>query len=154
MRRCSLALLYLLVCPTVHAHGDERIARRPGVWEITTSSVAQKVSPLVSKICLDADVSNDALQDMACEHYNIARDGDRLVIDAVCTSNRLRITRKKTVTFTGDVAYHIDTNEHYDPPFEGRSDLTMTEDAKWLGPCPAGVRPYEWIEPPPGLIIR
>jgi uncharacterized protein DUF3617 len=86
------------------------------------------------------------LKGIACERNNVDHDGNRIAIHSVCSMNGTRLTTKAIVTLTGDTAYHVDIEEHADPPFEGRTDEIITQDAKWLGPCPTGAKPGDMID--------
>ncbi len=144
MRGCTLILLYFLMCLLTPAQADEFIGRRPGLWQVTVSFIMPN-APVVGKICLDADIAKNMLKDIGCERNVVDRNGSRIAIDAACNFNGRRFTTKALVTLTGDTAYHVDIAEHADPPIDGHSDEIITQDAKWLGPCPAGAKPGDMI---------
>jgi hypothetical protein len=146
MRACTLTLLYFLMCLHTQARADEFIGRRPGLWQVTVSPIAPNAPSAVGKICLDADIAKNMLKGIACERHDVVRNGNRFAIDSVCSLNGTRLTTKAIVTLTGGTAYHVDIKERADPPFEGHSDAIITQDAKWLGPCPAGAKPGDMID--------
>jgi hypothetical protein len=37
---------------------------------------------------------------------------------------------------------------HYDPPLAGKGELRSTQDAKWLGACPADMKPGDVLVKP------
>lgn len=92
-------------------------------------------------------MANDLMGSMKCERDNIQRDGNRITLDSVCSVDGRKFTSKALITFTSETAYHVDLKEHAEPPLDGVSDMTITQDAKWIGPCPADVKPGDVIDP-------
>ena len=66
---------------------------------------------------------------------------------ATCRIGRSDETVHTTITFTDDRAFHRVTRATYVPPYVGRMIAAMTQDGRWRGPCPAGMRPGDVIGP-------
>jgi hypothetical protein len=105
------------------------------------------------KFCTDAATDAElykfginAAQGM-CSHYDLHRTGDVATVDTECKMGDMKMTSRAVMTFTGDSAYKTDIKTHFDPPVMGRSDSTMTQEAKWAGPCPADMQPGDMIGP-------
>jgi hypothetical protein len=144
----ALVLLFLTIpiLPLTSLHADELIGRKPGVWEVKVSYIPLTAPSFTGKVCLDADIARNMLQSEDCKFHHVNRDGNRIFIEAACRVNRTNVESKATVTFISDSAYHVDIDDRYDPPVENRSEMIVAQDAKWLGPCPAGVKPGDMID--------
>jgi hypothetical protein len=59
--------------------------------------------------------------------------------------DQTQITTQSVTKFTGDSSYHTDINSKFSPPMMGRSDSVMTQDAKWVGACPADLIPGDVV---------
>ena len=121
--------------------------RKPGLWEITMTMGNPKIPPRVEKVCLDAatnqllyKVGAGASQKM-CSKVDIQNSGGKVVVDSQCNLGNTKSSTHSVTTMMGDTAYHTDVSVHYDPPLFGKSDSTLTHDAKWIGACPADMRP-------------
>jgi hypothetical protein len=76
-----------------------------------------------------------------CDKPEISRNGSTVTVDTVCKTGQSRKTTHAVIKFTGDTAYHTDARIRTDPPVGGRGDMTMMQDAKWTGLCPADMQP-------------
>ena len=158
MKRFAAVLLTATAAAVLMAQTDQMPKRKPGLWEMTTTSDASKADPSVIKMCIDA-ASDAELHDRelgqsktACSKADIHSDGKSITTDADCAFDNARTGKIQTTThartvFTGDTAYHSDISTHYDPPFVGRSEITTQQDGKWTGPCPADMQPGDMIMP-------
>jgi hypothetical protein len=134
--------------------------RKPGLWEITMNSGNPKIPPRVEKVCLDAatnqllyKVGAGASQKM-CSKVDIQNSGGKVVVDSQCTLGQTKASTHSVTTMAGDSAYHTDLSVHYDPPLFGKSDSTLTHDAKWVGACPADMQPGDvTVAPSAGMPI-
>jgi hypothetical protein len=134
-------------------------ARKPGLWEITTTNTGNaRVPPLVEKVCLDAatdqllyKVGAGASQKM-CGRVDLTNVGGKVVIDSECKIAGSTATIHSTTTMSGDTASHMDNTVHYEPALFGKSGSTSTQDAKWLGSCPASMKPGD-VETTPSPVM-
>jgi hypothetical protein len=105
------------------------------------------------KFCTDAATDAEmykfgmnTMQGM-CSRYDIHRNGAVATIDTECKMGDMKMTSRSVMTFTGDAAYKTDIQSHFDPPMMGHADSSMTQEAKWTGPCPADMQPGDMVGP-------
>jgi uncharacterized protein DUF3617 len=146
---CLTAALALALA--VSAAADEFPARKAGLWEITISSAGSQGAPNSARICID-EATESALMSLGgaaskklCSKLDIHFDGAEGTIDSVCKFGTSTQTSHSTVVFTADTAYHVETEAHYDPPLFGKTEGSMSDDAKWTGPCPADMTPGDMV---------
>jgi hypothetical protein len=152
MRLVFTVLLLLFAVPAAHAADYPH--RKPGLWEITMAFSARKAPPMVTKLCVDADTDAALYQnsmggDMAkmCSKRDISKSGNVTTVDSLCKIGDSNVTGHSVITETSATAYHIDHKSHMDPPIAGHADNTFTQDGKWLGACPADMKPGDMVMP-------
>ncbi len=125
-------------------------ARKPGLWE-TSMDTGRSDAQLMS-LCVDAVVEAKAREMGAgtmgnvCSQHSTRRDGATITSDSVCQVGSRQVTSHSVTTITGDSAYTTVMKSHFDPPMQGAgADQTMTQSAKWLGPCPADMKPGDMM---------
>jgi len=126
--------------------------RKPGLWEITRSPTNPKYPPQVQRICLDAATDamlyqyGEGASRKMCSKMDMRNQGGTLVTDSTCSFGQSQVTTHSVMSFSGDSAYHTDSNVHYDPPLLGKtSESHSSQDAKWLGACPADMKPGDIV---------
>lgn len=146
MRAQLILGLAMAFAVTSGAFSDEMPHRKAGLWELTTQPPGMPHA-IQSKLCLDAS-TDVALQDYGpgggkadCSKRDVKREGNQTIIDSQCLANGSTVTTHTVLTWTGDTAYHMENQSHWDPPFMGKADHGTTQDAKWLGECPEGMAP-------------
>ena len=155
MRRVLLiATLGSLACVSTSARADDYPPRKPGLWEITMNLASAHAPPMVSKMCIDTatdaalyKIGSDA-PGIQCSRRDIVRSGQTMTIDSVCNMGNRTFTTHAITVFTDDVAYHTDNTSHIDPPLTpGQAETKTSQDAKWVGPCPADMKPGDMMLP-------
>ena len=128
------------------AHAIDFPMMKPGLWEsqVTRDGAPSKAGP--AKMCMDAAVQKE-MMDMGmgtmkemCSKNDIRRDGNRVYGNAECKFGESTMKSSSVTTFKSDVAYRTEVKATYDPPMMGKSSGTTVIDAKWAGPCPAGMK--------------
>ncbi len=122
-------------------------ARKPGLWQITMNTGRPNAPSPVEKVCLDK--ATDQLLYKAgagvtakmCSKVDIHSSGSQVTVESVCDIGSSKMSSRSVTTMSGDTAYHTDIVTHYDPPMFGKSDSASTQDAHWLGACPADMKP-------------
>ena len=152
-------VLFLIAGIAAHqgAAADELPVRKAGLWQITRSAPRPNFPPQVQKICLDA--RTDALMNKLgtkdvqklCSKSEIHRSGGRIEVDSICTIGASKASTHTVMTLKGEEAYHEDITVHFDPPVHKIADSTSTQDAKWLGACPADMQPGDIVTEPSAL---
>jgi Protein of unknown function (DUF3617) len=125
--------------------------RRAGLWENTLHMDGMTRMIPTSQICIDAatDVKmmhyGMHMKASDCEAVSVTGSGNVRVVDSVCHLNGGTQKSHVMVNYMGDASYHMDMQTHFDPPMNGKAESHMTQDAKWMGPCPAGMKPGEMM---------
>jgi hypothetical protein len=153
-RASAMALLLAAGCglTLTAARADDMPSRKPGLWEVTMTR-AGVPSSIQSKYCIDA-ATDAALykmglsaSDSMCTRRDIRRNGNVVTVDSVCKMGETQMTSHSVLTYTGDAAYRNETQTRYNPPLMGRTESAMTQDAKWVGPCPSDMKPGDVLMP-------
>jgi hypothetical protein len=154
MRQAFLLFLALsLAAGAVQA--QDKFQRKSGLWEVKRTSTRTAEQTRVYQMCID-QASDNALRQLAegmrnerCEPSKVTRDGDKLVVDAVCKLGRTgtKATTHAVVTGKFDTAYKIESTSTFDPPILGKAQGTTLMEAKWTGACKADQRPGDVILP-------
>lgn len=150
MIRATLFLAAPLALVSFVALADEMPARKPGLWEITSTQSGSP--PDVARLCLDAPTEAGLLakakatMDAVCSRHDTQRSGDVIIEDLVCKPMTSQTTVHAVTTFHGDSAYIRISTSHYDPPFMGKTDRNMTQEGKWLGACGPDMKPGDFLK--------
>lgn len=146
-----LAGLSLCLAATV-ALADGLPQLKPGLWQISTATSHSR-RPRVSKLCLDRSTFGlvmsigTAMQHPSCSRTERHSSGATMVTDSVCRIGGSESTTHTVVTYHGDSGYDTDIQAHYNPPLFGRSESTSHQSARWIGDCPAGMKPGDMLTP-------
>lgn len=126
---------------------------KAGLWEsnMTREGAGQKAPTM--KMCMDASLQKEmmdagmgTMKEM-CSKNDIRREGNKVFANAECKFGDSTMKSASVTTFTGDTAYHTDVKATYVPPMAGKGSDSTVIDAKWTGPCPAGMQPGDVILP-------
>jgi Protein of unknown function (DUF3617) len=147
----AIAALSLSAAATA-AQADDFPARKAGLWEVTMQLATAQHRPMTSKLCIDA-ASDTAMQKAAlenagvtCAKRDIVRAGQTVTVDSICTVGQSTLTTHMAMLFESDTLYHMETQSHFEPPLAaGHADSTMKQDGKWVGPCPADMKPGDIV---------
>lgn len=149
----GLVIAGSLACAATGAQADDLPTRKAGLWEVTLHMASGNMPTQTMKFCTDAATDAElykfgmnAAQGM-CSRYDLHRNGNVATIDTECKMGEMKMTSHSVMNFTGDSAYKTDIQSHFDPPMMGRSESTMTQQAKWTGPCPADMKPGDLVGP-------
>ena len=146
----ALALLGAAVLATATA--DTMPHRKPGLWQITSTMKGGPMPAMTSKYCID-EATEAALmntgQSMArksCTNAATHVSGNTAVMDATCKFGNMTSTTHTVMTFSGNDAYHGETHTRMTPAPTGMPpEMVSTMDARWMGPCPAGMKPGDIV---------
>ena len=153
--KMSVRAAMLLCVPAVlaaTASADMWPHRKPGLWQMTMTMQGAPMPPMKSKYCVDAATESALIaagQNAAnkmCKSSGFRMTGGAGSVDAVCKFDNITSTSHTTIMFAGDSAYHSETRSHMSPaPAYMKADSVMTSDARWIGPCPAGMKPGDAV---------
>ena len=143
------------VCVSFHAAAQDMPKMKPGLWETTSSTAGQKGAPAhTSKttMCLNEAVQKD-MMDFAksmgaqCSKNTTRRDGNKYIGEAECNFGGSTVKSQSVTTFSGDTSYRVESRATFSPPMGGMSESSTTQEAKFSGPCPAGMKPGDMTMP-------
>jgi hypothetical protein len=142
----TTALLILL--GALPAFAAELPARKPGLWEVTTSIEGRNVPPQALQQCIDAatdqmmmSISGPFSASVCKREVQTAENS--ITVDSTCTIGKKTATAHAAVTGSFDSAYTMTVTSQSDDLPGGK--MTMTIDAKRLGPCTAEQKPGDII---------
>ena len=143
------ALIAAACCFSVHAAAQDMPKMKPGLWETTTSTGAQKGAPghtSKSSMCVNEAVQKDMMafsQSMGaqCSKNTTRRDGNKYIGEAECNFGGSIMKSQSVATFASDTASRVEARATFSPPMGGMSESTTTQEAKHAGPCPANMKP-------------
>jgi len=149
----SLVIVGSLACGLAGARADDLPTRKAGLWEVTLHMATANMPTQTMKFCTDSATDAElykfgmnAAQGM-CSRYDLHRNGNVATIDTECKMGEMKMTSHSVMTFTGDTAYKTVIQSRSDPPMMGHAESTMTQEAKWTGPCPADMKPGDLVGP-------
>jgi hypothetical protein len=130
------------------AAADDYPPRKPGLWEVVSHNAA--LPEVNMKMCIDSETDqlfhkfSSNIRSKHCEKNDIKVAGDTVQTETICSLGGTKVTTSSVTKFTGDAAYHVDITTHFDPPKLGQSEITATQDAKWVSDCPADMKPGDF----------
>ena len=147
----AIAAAVICVSAATSVQASDFPARRAGLWNVTINMENAKLPPQTNKMCIDA-ASDAKLMKLGlaskqadCTAMNISGSGNVRTVDSVCHFNGGTQKNHVQMTYVGDGAYHMDMRSQFSPPIAGKTESHIVQDAKWVGPCPAGMKPGDMM---------
>lgn len=140
-----LALAASLMALPAHAGDLRTMMRQPGEWEATISG--NMMPTKTQKGCYAGDKSVADLTTKSfknCSQKAVSIGAGTATVDAVCQLQGLQVTVHGTITPVGDDALHSESQVGIQgmPAIKGiPGAMTVTMDAKRVGPCQPGEKP-------------
>lgn len=124
--------------------------RKAGLWEINTQMAGMpSMGPMQQ--CIDQNTDNmlqqQAQKESNCSVMDIKPQGNRVVVHSVCKIDGTTATTDGVFVGAFDSSYKSDMKIRYSPPLHGMSEASMSQEARWLGPCKPGQKPGDVIMP-------
>jgi hypothetical protein len=147
---CALGAIALAAAADFPEH-------KPGLWEMTINMSGPGMGPMTERICLDADTDHllykfaAGMNQKMCSKMDVHGSGGKVVVDTVCHIANTTATGHSVTSFVGNTATHTESRVHYEPAMFGRTDSNSTQDGKWLGACPADMKPGDILMSSPRL---
>ena len=142
----------LLLGTAACAHDPQRI--KEGLWEIHSVSVENpgaKKAEFQYQLCRDHaydSAANARVKNVKGCSTQFKDMGDgRYASASTCKVAGTSIVSNGITTYQKGESTHSETQARYSPPFNGKSTETMTEDQRYIGPCPLGVKIGDTIGP-------
>lgn len=149
MRQVVVLLALVLPATLALAQAVDVPKRKSGLWEVKRADDSDR-PPL--QWCIDEKTDN-ALNQLAqgrhkehCKIDKLSHEGDRWVVDAVCTTGRAS-TAKTHAVVTGkfDSSYKIESTSTFDKAVHGKSETKAVIEGRWTGPCKPDQKPGDVI---------
>jgi hypothetical protein len=127
--------------------------RKSGLWEIMMMSPQMGNRAMTIQQCVDQntddmmEVDDSMGDDAKCSKPNVRKEGDRLVLEAVCKVGKTTARARAVLSGNFESAYKAEVKATYDPPLEGLREATQVIEGKWLGPCQPGQKPGDVVSP-------
>jgi hypothetical protein len=125
---------------------------KEGLWSMNIESSmkpAGTTTRFTGSMCrshaYDAQKAEEAKGKAVCKTPVIHENGATHEILMECTIGGTTMRTKETATVTGEDSAHTITQSTFDPPSGGITEMTVTSEMKYLGPCPAGVEPGDFV---------
>jgi hypothetical protein len=149
MKYSTLLMVITTALLAASAAAQDMPKMKPGLWESVTTSGGPKGAPAnITKgsMCINEAVQKDIMafsQTMGaqCSKNVQRRDGNKFIGEAECTFGSTTVKSQSVTTFTSDASYRTESRATFSPPMGGMSESTTTQEAKFTGPCPAGMKP-------------
>jgi len=145
------AAAFLVLAGAMPALAAELPTRKAGLWEVRMSFENRNGAGPAIQQCIDASTdqmmlsSAGLLAQAACAKRDVQRSGNTVTIDATCTLAGKTAMSHSVITGSFDSAYTMTVTSQSDALPGG--SITMTMEAKWLGPCAADQKPGDLIMP-------
>jgi hypothetical protein len=124
---------------------------KPGLWEIKTDSANQASLGVPLRFCVgeEADTILNWTRShprQECGDVNVETEKNRLSLHIECRFKEVTVATDGFFEGAFDSAYKGRINYTVESP-QGRRELSITQEARWLGPCEAGQKPGDIIMP-------
>jgi hypothetical protein len=151
----TVAVLSGLAFAAAVAQADEIPKRKPGLWELRWYSndvkpaEAAALVPNTAKMCIDE--TTDAKLAVAYNPCDVplffAFYSPQFTRELVCETAGadVMVLSRAKATFSADAAYHIEVRTRLEPALKGEGEYSGGREGKWVGACPADMRPGDLI---------
>ncbi|MDR1163454.1 MAG: DUF3617 family protein [Candidatus Accumulibacter sp.] len=136
----------------VGAHAADVPKHKPGLWEIKTGRGVNSASLSIPlQFCIGKDTDNvlnleRKLPQQECDAPDVETAENRIRLRVKCSVTGGSVTTESIFEGTLDSAYQGKINYTIETP-KGRREFSITQEARWLGPCEAGQKPGDVILP-------
>jgi hypothetical protein len=148
MRLVMATSILVLICTTA-APAADLPSRKPGLWQVKTRIDDSKAPEQLIQQCIDAATdqmmqsSAGPFAPAACPAREVQRSDNSMTIDSACTVGGKSAAAHAVVTGSFDSAYTMTVTAQSGEIPGGK--MTMTMEAKWLGPCAADQKPGDIV---------
>lgn len=123
--------------------------RKAGLWQADIDTTGGPGVQMHTQMCVDATTDKDFAwhgphsTSQSCEKMVMQPQMGGFSFDSVCRSGGRTISSHGTVSGDFNNAYNVDVTTKMDPPGPAGMGGEMKSKirAKWLGPCPDGMKP-------------
>lgn len=130
---------------------------KPGLWQVTTT--AQGKPPQVAENCINTETSKrmtelgQQMMGGQCTGMEMVKKGETFTSDTACNLGNFKITTQST--FSGDfqTTFNFSSTSQINPPMMGNSGSKTSGIGKYIGDCPANMKPGD-VKLPGGQIMN
>jgi hypothetical protein len=134
-----------------HAAAQDLPKMKAGLWESSTTNSGPKGSPgssFTHTVCMNDAVQKDIFafsQNMGaqCKNSAMRKDGNKYYGEAECVMGSMTVKSTSVTTFNSDTSYRSESKATFSPAMAGMTDSTTLSESKFVGPCPANMKPGE-----------
>ena len=160
MKKILISVTVALFLPVGTANALTAPELQEGLWSIHTRSVTNhgnKKNDATYTLCrnhaYDKEAESIVKNMKGCTTVNESSVSGKFSSEMRCTVGNSVITTKGTGTVS-NTSSHSESNATYTPAMYGMSDLAVTQDQKYVGSCPDGMRPGDTMKPDGSIIHR
>ncbi len=152
MKRMLVAIVSFLI---VALYAADPPVVKEGLWSIHTTSIdnpGNKKSEGTRSICrsheYDVRIRQQAenRQKQICKSFSETSAGNTFTAESECNVQGSVVKGKTVTTFSGNTSIHAETHATYIPPVFGTGESTIILDQKYVGACPAGMEPGDFMD--------
>jgi len=127
---------------------------KEGLWSVHTVSIDNPGNRRIEgtrSLCRDhaydtrMRVQAEERQKQICKPVLRTSSGASFTENSECTIQGSVVTSKVIATYTGGTSIHSETHGTYKPALNGMEEITMIMDQKYVGACPAGMEPGDFM---------
>jgi len=122
--------------------------RKSGLWEVAMTTAGAAAMQMTSQMCVDSSADSDLglrgphSQMKNCSKMEMHPGLDGVTFDSICSAGGRTATSHGSVKGDFNSSYNVDISTHLDPAPPGiTGDMKMSMQARWIGPCPADLKP-------------
>ncbi len=127
------------------------MSQKPGLWQLTQSIAGHP--GMVTKMCVDASMGgnmaslgmNASLHNVDCSQKSVSQTATGVDVAMTCTTSGRTLDSHVHVERVGDSEFHQTMDATFTPAVAGHSQISSTTDGKWLGACPADMKPGDVV---------
>lgn len=148
--RLAAAASFLIVA----LYAADPPAVKEGLWSIHTTSIdkpGNKKSEGTRSICRSHEYDvrirqqSENKQKQICKTFTETSTGNTFTTESECNVQGSVVKGKTVTTFT-DASIHAETHATNTPPVFGTAESTVVLDQKYVGACPAGMEPGDFMD--------
>ena len=155
MRSLALLLVTVLTVTAALAQAEELPKRKPGLWELRVfsedSQLMRAAREMVNtaKMCIDeaADEELAKAYDPCDPPLFFALYAPQFTKEVICEADEpgFKAISRATITFAGNTTYRVEVRTRLEPARKGEGEIVGGREGKWVGECPADMRPGDIV---------
>ncbi|MGA2188697.1 MAG: DUF3617 family protein [Steroidobacteraceae bacterium] len=154
IRRAALAVITITAVLPAASYAADPPKLKEGLWDVHGERIENsgaKRTVFAYRLCrdhaFDKAVDAQLANVTGCTTVVKKVDSGTFSSASTCTVDAMTIVSNGLTAYQSDTSTHSETHATYTPAFNGTSEETLTEDQRYLGKCPAGVKPGDTIAP-------